>query len=54
MCVVRSEYVGLVCIRLKVTGSEANGTRMVGLFGCYIIQKIGRNGYQLTNEVKRP
>lgn len=22
--------------------------------GCYIIQKIGRNGYQLTNEVERP
>lgn len=51
---MRSESAGLVCIRLNITGCEANGTWMVGLLGCYIIQKIGRNGYQLTNEVERP
>lgn len=43
----------LVCIRLDVTGCESNGSWMLGLFGCYIIQKIGRNGHQLTKEVER-
>lgn len=50
----RKESVGLVCVRLDVTGCEANGTWMLGHFGCYIIQKIGINDHQLTNEVKRP
>ena len=27
---------------------------MLEHFGCYIIQKIGKNVHQLTNEVKRP
>lgn len=30
------------------------GLEWLGFWGCYIIQKIGRNGYQLTNEVERP
>lgn len=54
MHVVRSESAGLACIRLNITGCEANGTWMAGFFGCYITQKIGRNGYQLNNEVERP
>lgn len=51
---MKSESAGLACIRLYITGGKANGTWMVGLFGCYITQKIGRNGYQLNNKVERP
>lgn len=52
--VLRSESVGLACIRLNCAGCESDGTQIVVLFGCSIILKIGRNGYQLTNEMGRP
>lgn len=45
---------GWACIRPNSAGCETDGTWMVVLFGCSIIQKIWRNGYQLTNEVGRP